>query len=84
MDQLRYFFLREIPFGQDGNYSHEAIVNRINADFVKILGLPEVRARMNELGITVVGNSAEEYDAVIRSEIARWSKLIKEAGIKVE
>ncbi len=32
VDQLRYFFLREIPFGQDGNYSHEAIVNRINAD----------------------------------------------------
>ena len=27
VDQLRYFFLREVPFGQDGNYSHEAIVN---------------------------------------------------------
>ena len=40
--------------------------------------------RSNELGITVVGNSAEEYDAVIRSEIARWSKLIKEAGIKID
>ena len=32
VDQFRYFFLREVPFGQDGNYSHEAIVNRINAD----------------------------------------------------
>src|SRR6478672_6256934 len=30
--QVRYFFLREVPFGQDGNYSYEAIVNRINAD----------------------------------------------------
>ena len=28
VDQMRYFFLREVPFGQDGNYSHEAIVNR--------------------------------------------------------
>ena len=38
VDQLRYFFLREVPFGQDGNYSHEAIVNRINADLANDLG----------------------------------------------
>jgi methionyl-tRNA synthetase len=38
LDQLRYFFLREVPFGQDGNYSHEAIVQRINADLANDLG----------------------------------------------
>jgi methionyl-tRNA synthetase len=38
VDQLRYFFLREVPFGQDGNYSHDAIVNRINADLANDLG----------------------------------------------
>jgi methionyl-tRNA synthetase len=38
VDQMRYFFLREVPFGQDGNYSHEAIVNRINADLANDLG----------------------------------------------
>ncbi len=38
VDQLRYFFMREVPFGQDGNYSHEAIVNRINADLSNDLG----------------------------------------------
>ena len=38
VDQLRFFLLREIPFGQDGNYSHEAIVNRINADLANDLG----------------------------------------------
>ena len=38
VDSLRYFFLREVPFGQDGNYSHEAIVNRINADLANDLG----------------------------------------------
>src|SRR6202022_5141803 len=37
-DQLRYFLLREVPFGQDGTYSHEAIVNRINADLANDLG----------------------------------------------
>ncbi|WP_257164798.1 methionine--tRNA ligase [Bradyrhizobium sp. SRS-191] len=38
VDQLRYFFLREVPFGQDGNYNHEAIVARINADLANDLG----------------------------------------------
>ncbi len=38
VDQLRYFFLREVPFGQDGNYSHDAIVTRINADLANDLG----------------------------------------------
>jgi methionyl-tRNA synthetase len=38
VDQMRYFFLREVPFGQDGSYSHEAIVNRTNADLANDLG----------------------------------------------
>src|SRR5579871_6031959 len=38
VDPLRYFLLREVPFGQDGNYSHEGIVNRINADLSNDLG----------------------------------------------
>ena len=38
VDQLRYFFMREVSFGQDGNYSHEAIVGRINADLANDLG----------------------------------------------
>jgi methionyl-tRNA synthetase len=37
-DQVRYFFLREVNFGQDGNYSPEAIANRINADLANNLG----------------------------------------------
>ena len=38
VDQVRYFFMREVPFGQDGNYSHDAIVNRVNADLANDLG----------------------------------------------
>ena len=37
-DTVRYFFLREVPFGQDGNYSHESIVARMNADLANDLG----------------------------------------------
>lgn len=38
VDQMRFFFLREVPFGNDGNYSHEAIVARINADLANDIG----------------------------------------------
>jgi methionyl-tRNA synthetase len=38
VDQVRYFLLREIPFGQDGSYSDEAIITRINADLANELG----------------------------------------------
>ncbi|RLY94701.1 methionine--tRNA ligase [Kocuria tytonicola] len=38
LDQLRFFLLREVPFGQDGNYSHDAIVGRINSDLANDLG----------------------------------------------
>lgn len=38
LDQLRYFLLREIPFGQDGSYSDEAIINRTNADLANGIG----------------------------------------------
>ncbi len=38
VDQIRYFFLRETTFGQDGNYTEEAIINRTNADLANDLG----------------------------------------------
>jgi methionyl-tRNA synthetase len=38
VDQVRYFFLREVPFGQDGSYSEDVIINRINADLANELG----------------------------------------------
>jgi methionyl-tRNA synthetase len=38
VDQLRYFLLREVPFGQDGGYTSEAIVNRVNADLANSFG----------------------------------------------
>jgi len=38
VDQVRYFFMREVPYGQDGSYSHEVIVGRMNADLANDLG----------------------------------------------
>jgi len=38
LDAIRYFLMREVPFGQDGNFSNEALINRINADLANDLG----------------------------------------------
>src|SRR5271169_6136442 len=51
VDPLRYFLLREVPFGQDGNYTHQAIVNRINADLANDLG------NLGQRSLTMVGRN---------------------------
>ena len=38
LDQFRYFVLREVPFGNDGDFSRSALINRINSDLVNDLG----------------------------------------------
>ena len=58
------------------------IVRRLNADFVKVLQLPEVKARMTEFSLEPVGNTPEQFDAFIRAEIEKWATVVKAAGIK--
>ena len=38
LDPVRYFLLREVPFGSDGDFSHQAMVNRMNGDLANDLG----------------------------------------------
>jgi tripartite-type tricarboxylate transporter receptor subunit TctC len=59
------------------------IVERLHAETVKTLALPEVRRKFDELGIEPVGNTPAEFAAVIRREIPEWAKVIKDAGIKL-
>lgn len=62
----------------------EAAVAKIHQEAVKALLAPEVRDRLTALGAAVVGNSPEEFAAFIRTEHARWGKVVREAGIRAD
>ena len=57
---------------------------KISADFALAINSPEVRERMLQLGMTPVGSTPEQFNARIASEIERWSKVIKDAGITAD
>lgn len=90
----------EIPtFAESGvpGYEHEPwngmfgparipkpVLAKINAEVVRILHAPEVKKIFEHEGAEPVGNSPEEFAAVIKSELAKWAKVVKAAGIKPE
>lgn len=59
-----------------------AIIRRLHLETTKALARTEVRNKLAALGMETIGNSPDEFAAVIRSEIPKWAKLIKESGIK--
>ena len=61
-----------------------AIVDRVNADINRVLQQPEVRERFSGLGLAPVGGTAAEFSRYFKNEIARWAKVSKEAGVKIE
>lgn len=60
------------------------VIARLNTETLKVLKLPEVHQRMVELGAEPVGNSPEEAEVFLRNEFAKWAKVIKDSGAKVD
>jgi tripartite-type tricarboxylate transporter receptor subunit TctC len=60
------------------------IVNRLNAEINRMMQQPEVRERILSTGLVPVGGTPAELGNYLKSEIARWTKVVKEAGIKPE
>jgi tripartite-type tricarboxylate transporter receptor subunit TctC len=60
------------------------IIDKFHADVVKVLQDAEVKKKFADLGVDAVSSTPDQFTAFIRSEMAKYAKLIKEAGIKVE
>jgi tripartite-type tricarboxylate transporter receptor subunit TctC len=60
------------------------VVGRINSDFLKIMQAEPVKARMAEFGLIPVGNSPAEFEALLKTEIEKWQRVVKEAKITVD
>jgi tripartite-type tricarboxylate transporter receptor subunit TctC len=62
----------------------DAAIAALNAAFARTLADPAVRARIEAAGATVLGGSAAEADAHMRAEVARWTSVVRAAGIKAD
>ncbi len=62
----------------------KAIVTKLNAEINAALKLPDVRAKLEAAGIEIQGGTPADYAALIKSDLAKWSKVIKAAGIPAE
>jgi tripartite-type tricarboxylate transporter receptor subunit TctC len=60
------------------------VIRKINSDVTKVLETSEVQNRLLSLGAEPVGNSAEQFAAIVRSENAKWAKVVKASGARVD
>lgn len=60
------------------------IVNRLNAEVTKALASPEVREKLQAQGAELLGSTPEQYAAYLKSEVERWSKVVKASGVEFD
>jgi tripartite-type tricarboxylate transporter receptor subunit TctC len=60
------------------------IIAKINAAIAKVRDLPDIRQRMTELGFTPEGGTPQEFGEFVKRDLARWTKVVKETGVKVD
>ncbi|HET9904105.1 MAG TPA: tripartite tricarboxylate transporter substrate binding protein [Xanthobacteraceae bacterium] len=61
-----------------------AIIAKINTDVAKVRAMPDIQQRMQDLGFTPEGGSPEDFGAFVKADIARWQRIVKDTGVKVE
>ena len=60
------------------------VVQRLNTEMVKVLTSPEIKERFAKQGVEVVAGTPEHFAGFLRSEVDRWAKVVKDAGIKAD
>jgi len=61
-----------------------AIVKRLNVEIVKIINMPDVKEKLIGLGAEPVGNTSEEFGALVKTEVVKWAEVVKKSGAKVD
>jgi tripartite-type tricarboxylate transporter receptor subunit TctC len=61
-----------------------AIIERLNREIVRIIHTPEFTERLGGEGAVPIGNTPDEFAAIVRADIAQWAKVIKDAKIRAE
>lgn len=61
-----------------------AIVARLNSEINRVLQMPDVREKLINGGVTPMGGSPEEFTSFVRADYARWGKIVKDSGVKLE
>ncbi|MES2281092.1 MAG: tripartite tricarboxylate transporter substrate binding protein [Pseudomonadota bacterium] len=61
-----------------------AVIQKINADVLKVLAMPDVKVNLSEQGITTKGSTPEQMKELVASDYQRWAKIIKGAGIRAD
>jgi tripartite-type tricarboxylate transporter receptor subunit TctC len=60
------------------------VVQRFNTEMVRILNSSEVKDRFSKMGVDVVAGTPEHFSAFLKSEVERWAKVVRDAGIKAD
>jgi tripartite-type tricarboxylate transporter receptor subunit TctC len=60
------------------------VVSKLNAEVTRILALPDVRERFMAQGVEPMGSTPEQMGEHIRSQMAKWGKVVKDAGVQAE
>jgi len=60
------------------------VVDKINADVAKVLAMPDVRERFQAGGVDPVGGPPEKFGEHLKAEIAKWGKVVKATGARVD
>ena len=58
------------------------IIDKLHREIARILAMTDVRSKFTDLGMEPIGNSPDEFSLVIKTEIPKWAKVIKESGMK--
>jgi tripartite-type tricarboxylate transporter receptor subunit TctC len=62
----------------------QPIVDKLAADFTRVLAMPEVRKRLTDIGLEPVGTTPAQFAAIVRNDHAKWGQVIRNANIKLD